>query len=645
MSGASLLLQMINGLADASTLFLMAVGLSLVFGVSRIVNFAHGSFYMLGLYLANTLIVRIGASGLGFWAAILLSATVVALIGLVLEIALLRRVYRSPELFQLLATFALVLIIKDAALYVWGPDDVLGPRAPGLAGAFEILGGRIPQYDVVLMLIAPTVLLFLWLWLNRTRSGVLIRAATEDRDMAGALGINQAWLFSGVFALGCFLAGLGGALQVPRVPANLGLDLDSIADAFVVVVMGGIGSVTGTFIAALIIAELKVMCIGIGQISLAGFVIPLAKLTQVIEFLLMIGVLIVKPRGLLGKRQVQAHRAGVQAPLLPLGRPRRWLVMLLLVGLLVAPLGATAFPYLSVLLVEILIAGLFAASLHFILGPGNIQSFGHAAYFGLGGYGAALLLSRLHLPMEAAFLLGPLMAGGGALMFGYFCVRLSGAYLAMLTLAFTQLVWAVVSQWDVLGGSNGLIGIWPAPWLSSPTAYFYLALACSGLGVYLLRRIVFSPFGLALRASRDSALRADALGINVHRVQWLAFSISGAFCGWAGVLFVFSKGGISPEAVGVGRSVDGLAMVVLGGIQSLTGPLAGAAVLTWLYDTVARESDYWHAVLGLILLTLVLLFPDGIAGWRARLSSSVGRAPAVDGVSNEAAASSVGNSP
>jgi len=183
------------------------VGLSLVFGVSRIVNFAHGSFYMLGLYLANTLIVRIGASGLGFWAAILLSATVVALIGLVLEIALLRRVYRSPELFQLLATFALVLIIKDAALYVWGPDDVLGPRAPGLAGAFEILGGRIPQYDVVLMLIAPTVLLFLWLWLNRTRSGVLIRAATEDRDMAGALGINQAWLFSGVFALGCFLAG------------------------------------------------------------------------------------------------------------------------------------------------------------------------------------------------------------------------------------------------------------------------------------------------------------------------------------------------------------------------------------------------------------------------------------------------------
>jgi branched-chain amino acid transport system permease protein len=617
MNLSSLLVQLINGLADASTMFLVAAGLSLIFGVTRIVNFAHGSFYMLGIYIAYTLVSLIGASGVGFWSAVLLSAAAVALLGALVEIVILRRIYRAPELFQLLATFALVLVLKDAALYIWGPEDLFGPRAPGLAGSIDILGHRLPQYDMVLILIGPLVLGILWLILNRTRWGTLIRAATQDREMVAALGINQSWLFTGVFALGCFLAGLGGALQGPRVPANLALDLETIGNAFVVVVVGGMGSISGAFLAALLIAEIKAICIGVGQISLGGFEVSLSKLTLVVEFLVMAVILVVRPWGLLGRPQAAARSSGQpETPLRPATPLLRKLGWVALAGLLLVPLLSTMFPYLTVLLVEILIAVLFAASLHFIMGPGGMHSFGHAAYFGLGAYGAALVLTKLHLPMEVAMIAGPLIAALGALLFGWFCVRLSGVYLAMLTLAFSQIVWAIIYQWDAFtGGSNGLLGIWPAPWLASPIAYYYLALGLSVVGVWLLRRMLFSPFGFAMRAGRDSMLRADAIGINVKRVQWMAFVLAGLFCGVAGVLFAFSKGSISPEAISVGRSVDGLVMVMLGGVQTLLGPVVGAAVFTWLQDTVARETDYWRALLGMTILLLVLLFPAGIVGF------------------------------
>ncbi|SDH83511.1 amino acid/amide ABC transporter membrane protein 1, HAAT family /amino acid/amide ABC transporter membrane protein 2, HAAT family [Paraburkholderia steynii] len=614
----NLLVQLINGLADASALFLVAAGLSLIFGVTRIVNFAHGSFYMLGVYVAYSIASRFGTSSvIGFWLSMLASAFVIGILGALVEFIVLRRIYKAPELFHLLATFALVLIFRDAALAIWGPQDLFGPRAPHLSSAVELLGHQLPTWDIVLIVIGPLVLLLLWYALTRTRWGTLVRAATQDREMLGALGINQAWLFTGVFFVGAFLAGLGGALQGPRMSANLSLDLETIGNAFVVVVVGGMGSIPGAFIAALLIAEIKALCIGIGHVSLFGVDLSLSRFTLVAEFVVMAVVLVVRPWGLLG-RATSAVRAAAPAdmPLKPAGRPLKWLAACVLAVLVLAPLAAGAFPYMPVLLVEILIAVLFAASLHFIMGPGGMHSFGHAAYFGLGAYGAALFLKVLDLPMEAALVLGPLLAVLGALVFGWFCVRLSGVYLAMLTLAFAQIVWSVVYQWDdVTGGSNGILGLWPSNWLSSPVAYYYLTLACAVLGVWLLRRMLFSPLGFAMRASRDSALRAEAIGIDTKRVQWAAFVIASLFCGLAGSLYAFSKGTISPEVISVSRSVDGLVMVLLGGIQTLTGPVAGAALFTWLQDTVARQTDYWQALLGIAILLLVIAFPQGIVGF------------------------------
>jgi branched-chain amino acid transport system permease protein len=612
----SIVIQFLNGLASASTLFLIAVGLSLIFGVTRIVNFAHGSLYMLGIYVAYGIITWLDAGAAGFWGGVIAAALIVGGVGALIEVAILRRIYHAPELFQLLATFALTLVIKDATLYIWGAEDLLGPRAPGLRGSVEILGKPFPEYDLLLIAIGPIVLGALWVLLNRTRWGTLVRAATQDREMVGALGVNQKWLFTGVFALGAFLAGFGGALQIPREPAQLFLDLTAISDAFVVVVVGGLGSIPGAFLAALIIGLIKAYCVGIGTVELFGTPFAFSKLTLVAEFIVMAIVLVLRPQGLLGKPQALQRIAAefVEQPLRPTGRALRTAAIVGVAALAALPLATTG--YTLVLMIDILVFALFAASLHFIMGPAGMVSFGHAAYLGLGAYGAGLLLKRAGWPMEAALAAAPVAAAIGAALFGWFCVRLSGVYLAMLTLAFAQIAWSVVFQWDgFTGGSNGIVGVWPAGWLAPKPVYYLLTFVLCAAAIYCLRRMLFAPFGYALRAGRDSPLRADAIGIDVQRLQWAAFVVVGAFAGLAGGLFAFSKGSISPDStMAVSRSIDALVMVLLGGVQTLSGPVVGAAVFTWLQDTIARSTDYWRAVLGITILVIVLAFPQGIVG-------------------------------
>lgn len=587
------------------------MGLSLIFGVTRIVNFAHGSLYMLGAYLTYSLVELWGAGIVNYWAAVLLAALLVALFGGLLENLLLRHLYSAPELQQLIATFAVVLIVKDLALWLWGAEDLFGPRAAGLAGTITIGGRTIPQYDLFLIVLAPLVLLGLWFFLKRTRWGMLIRAATEDREMVAALGVNQRWLFCSVFMLGAFLAGLGGAVQLPREPANLHMDLNIIAEVFVVVVVGGMGSISGAFLASVLIGLSKALCIALGEVEWLGTTISFPRLTLVVEFIVMAIVLIFRPWGLLGKKIVHSE-ANTWLPLNPPGKKFYWFLALALLCLLALPWWGDR--YAVVLVTDILIFTLFAASLHWLMGPGGMTSFGHAAYFGLGAYAAALLLKQ-GLAMEWAILAGALIAALGAVVYGWFCVRLAGVYLAMLTLAFAQITWSVIFQWDeVTGGSNGLVGVWPSAWLSDKDAYYWFVLLAVSGALMLLWRMIFSPLGYAIRAARDSTLRAEALGMSVNRLRWICFTSAGLLAGLAGALYAFSKGSISPEALAIPRSVDGLVMVMLGGLHTMLGPVIGAGLFTWLQDSLIRNTDYWRTVLGAVILLLVLVFPQGLAG-------------------------------
>ena len=626
MSLASFFVQLLNGLAGSSALFLVAAGLTLIFGVTRVVNFAHGSLYMLGAYIAYALVGVLGRGPLGFWGSIVVAALVVALIGAAIEALLLKRIYAAPELLQLAATFGIVLIVRDAALFLWGAEDLLGPRAPGLSGAIGVFGRVIPTYDLFLLVVGPLVLLALWALLERTRFGMLTRAATENRALASALGINERALFTAVFALGAFLAGLAGALQLPREPANLGMDLAIIAEAFVVTVVGGLGSIPGAFVASLLIGLTKALCIALGTVEFGGVAIAFPRLTLVAEFVVMAVVLVAKPYGLMGaapSAPPTTPLAEFRALVVPPGRRAA-------IGTLVALVLAFLLPwtgdeYRLVLATDVLVFALFAASLQLVMGTGGMASFGHAAYFGLGAYAAALAVKR-GVPMELALALSPLAAVAGALVIGWFCVRLSGVYLAMLTLAFAQIVWSIVFQWnDVTGGSNGIVGVWPAEWLAGKRAYYWFALTLVAAALAAIAWIAHAPLGYSLRACRDSPMRAEAIGIDVRRTQWTAFALAGGFAGLAGGLYAFSKGSISPETLAIPRSVDALVMVLLGGLNALAGPLLGATAFTWLSDSLARVTEYWRAVLGAAILFIVVAFPMGIGGalqrvlaWRPR---------------------------
>jgi branched-chain amino acid transport system permease protein len=331
-------------------------------------------------------------------------------------------------------------------------------------------------------------------------------------------------------------------------------------------------------------------------------------------------VLAVRPHGLLGRPESLPRGLTGETPplLLPADRALKIFGAALGVALLAAP--ALVGDYALVLLIETLIFVLFAASLHFLMGPGGMVSFGHAAYFGLGAYTAALMVRWLAAPMLPSLAVAPVVAAVGALVFGWFCVRLSGVYLAMLTLAFAQIVWSVVFQWyDVTGGDNGILGVWPAAWARPRWAYYYLTLALTVACVVALRRVVFAPFGYALRAGRDSPLRADAIGIDVRRRQWLAFTLAGGFAGLAGALFAFAKGSVFPQAASIPTSIDGLVMVLLGGVQTMAGPIVGAAVYHGLEAEIMRATDYWRAAVGLAILALVLAFPQGLAGFARSL--------------------------
>jgi branched-subunit amino acid ABC-type transport system permease component len=282
--------QSLSGLTAAMFLFLIAAGLSLVFGVLRVLNFAHGSFYMLGAYAAYQCVSWLGTVPGRFWWATLGAALGVALLGGVVERFLFRHLYDKEELYQLLFTYALVLILGDATKIVWGTQQKSVSRPPGLTGSISLFGATIPDYNLFIVLLGPAIALGFWLLLQRTRAGRFIRAAVLDRETLGALGVNVNALYMWVFMLASFLGGLGGALISPMRAIVPGMDTEIIVEAFVVVVIGGLGSLWGTFLGALVYGQV---------LSFGILFFPRFSIFSV--FALMAAILIIRPWGLLGR--------------------------------------------------------------------------------------------------------------------------------------------------------------------------------------------------------------------------------------------------------------------------------------------------------------------------------------------------------
>lgn len=612
-----LALQLLNGLSHATTLFLMASGLTLIFGVTRIVNFAHGSFFMLGaLWSAHALTRWWPAwadSAWGYALAMLLGAAVAAVVGAVAEVLLLRRMRRVPELYQLVATFGLSLALHDAMRWFFGPDEVFAPRFPGLKGAVEVGEAFFPTWQLFTLLLGPLVWLGLHLLLTRTLWGQRVKAATQDRDMLDALGVSPAPLMLGVVMLGCGLAGLAGALQLPREPANLQMDLSVVVETFVVVVTGGLGSVGGAFAAALLIGVIHALGVSF---------VPQA--TLVLVFLTMAVVLVLRPQGLAGAQVQAAQREAVTVfSHAPGGRLGLAWWAVLLVGAVWA-LGQG--DYARSLAEDVMVMALFGLSLQWMMALGGLVSFGHAAFFALGAYAAALTHLNWGFGLLLALASGVAVAVAAALVFGVVVVRLSGVYLAMLSLALAQMVWAGVTQWVALtGGDNGLIGLRLVP--DASRFAFGLALGVLVLvAVGLLARASRSSRGGALQALRDAPWRAAASGLPVARLRYQVFVWSAALAGLAGGLWAAVKGAVFPSVASVATSVDALLVILLGGVHQLWGAVLGSALLVWGGAELGQGLEYWRGVLGVVIMGVMVLAPSGLAGglqqaaqrWRRR---------------------------
>jgi branched-chain amino acid transport system permease protein len=308
-------------------------------------------------------------------------------------------------------------------------------------------------------------------------------------------------------------------------------------------------------------------------------------------------------------------------------KPRtRVLALAALVTLAVLP-WALARYQLSIL-TDLLVFGLFAMSLDLIMGYTGMVSFGHAAYFGLGAYGSALVLIHFNQPVPVALLAGALLAGAVALPVGWFSTRATGIYFAMLTLAFAQLLYTVAYKWrDLTGGSDGIAGVpkttlfWGGPSLASPRAFYLLVAACVVLSLVACRALVRSPFGKALQAIRENERRFTSLGRDPRPFKLVVFVIAAVFAGLAGALFAPFRGFASPEVMFWLFSGQGLMMVIMGGMGTLVGPVVGAMVFILIQEVLSSYTEHWMIFTGALFVLMVIFLPGGLVGTARRLAA------------------------
>jgi branched-chain amino acid transport system permease protein len=603
-----LVAQLLNGLVYGVLLFLIAAGLSLIFGLMNVVNLAHGSFFMLGAFVGLSIFHLTGS----FWLALVLSPLPVVAIGVLMEVLFLRPLYARGHMDQVLLTFGFTFIFYDLVQTVWGKVVLMLPTPDALRSPVHIGVGVFSAYRLFLIGFGFAVALLLWLLLERSRIGAMVRAGVDNASMAAGLGANIPALFTGVFGFGVALAALGGIAAAPVLGLYPGMDTDILIPAFIVTVIGGMGSLRGAFVGSLLIGIADTFGKAYFQ-SIALFLIYLA----------MILVLLIRPQGLFGVKfsDVSPPSAVTRTG----GTPTRATFIVGLVALVALVLLPFALPdYQRALIAEIFIFAIFAMSLDLILGFTGLMSLGHAAFFGLGAYAVAVLGTQFGLDAWFGLGAGVLLAAAGAAVIGFFCVRTGGTSFLMLTLAFSQLVFSVALKWrDVTGGSDGMalpeqpsfLGLS----LSNSLAMYFMTLLFFVATYLALRRLINAPLGRAFVGIRENEARMAAIGYPTRTYKLIAFTIAGAFAGLAGGLYVIYNGFISSDAVYWTASGDILIMTMLGGAGTLIGPPIGAAVFLLMKNVVSSYSDHWLSIIGAAFVFSVMFIPGGIWGMAQKL--------------------------
>jgi len=629
------------GISFGSILFLLGAGLSLTMGLMRIVNLTHGALYMVGAYAG---LAAAKFSG-NFVIGLVAGAICTGIIGFIMETGFLRRLYRQEQ-SQVLLTIGFIYIITNLTQWVWGPKPLSGVIPAVFSGFMPIGNITFPVFRFVIIAFGLIMAVLLWLFQEKTKIGAIIRAGMDNREVTTALGINLRVIFTGIFALGAFIAGLCGLMGAPLMGINLQIGWDALMLAMIVVIVGGTGSIQGAFFGGLIIGLLDAF----GKAYFPNF-------AYFAIYAALILILLFKPSGLMGRvmsvqmtadqlqsvqgsgpKQSQAEKVSLTAAYQTTWQRRLYNLapyLIITVLLLVLPTFLSSY-YLS-MLTKVLIFAIIATSLDLIMGYTGLFSMGHAAFLGIAGYTVGILSVRMGIGLfwilvPAAIFLSMVAAA----IIGYISLRVSGVYFLLVTLAFGQLLSIVATKWfKVTGGSDGLVGILRPnlgiPGLTLTTdRFYYLVFIAFAICFVLLYRIVHSSFGRALVGIRENEMRMRSLGYNTWALKYVAMIIAGAFAGVAGIFYAYFYGAMVPGTLAIEMSTAVALMVIMGGSGTLFGPFVGSVVLVLIeHFAMIYVPERWPLILGGIFVACVILVRGGFASylsgfWRAMRFRRVG---------------------
>ncbi len=622
----TLLLNLLIGISFGFILFLLGTGLTLTMGLMRIVNLAHGAIYMVGGYAGLT----VARYTHNFLLGILAAGICAGLIGLIMETAFLRRLYKR-ELSQVLLTIGFIYILTNIAQWIWGTIPQSGVVPEFLSGSIPIAGIKLPMFRIGVIVFGLLAALALWLFQDKTRTGAIIRAGMDNKEVTSALGINLKLVFTAVFALGTLIAGFSGLMGAPLMGIDLAAGWDTLLLAMMVVIVGGTGSIQGALAGGLLM--------GLVDSFGKAYFPSMAYFTM---YLVLVIVLLFRPSGLLGRaRLIQSSQqtsptasslnaryiSAMKAPLNSNGTVWRakFLSFLPYVAgiliLIVLGLPKLLPAYFLSMLTQVIIYAIFAISLDLVLGYTGLISLGHAAFLGVAGYTVGIFMVRYGI--DSFWLLMPLgivASGIAAAIIGYFVLRVSGIYFLLVTLAFGQLLYVAAIQWrSITGGSSGLVGIshpnlGPPGFALTASGYYYLVFIVFVICFFLLLRISNSPFGKALVGIRENEQRMQSLGYNIWKLKYFAYILGGLFAGVSGVLLASFFGIIVPSNLAVTSSTSATLMVIIGGAGTLFGPVLGSFIVVILERvTSAYTPDRWPLVLGAIFVMCVMFVRGGFA--------------------------------
>jgi len=597
----------INGLIVGNVYALVAVGLALIFGVSRLINFSQGSIYLVGAYIGWVAVVKLQTP---LPVTIVLVATLAGMVGLIVERFGLRPLRNSVRIAPLLATIGISFVLDQIVMLIFSPNPrALPSQLPDVR--FQVGGGTIGPLDLLIAAVGVTSALLLFLFLRYSKLGWAVRATAQDRDAAMQMGVDVNRVNQAVFGIAAALGGVSGMLVgMYYNQIDTAMSLQATLKGVVAEVVGGAGSVPGAVAGGLLL----------GLVESYGVALFGTSYRNLFAFLLLISVLVLLPNGLFVSAR-QAPPEPLTGTFVAPSRPVRlppWALLIAFAVFALLPLFPVS-SYVLQTLINAWLFGMLALSLTLVAGTVGQVSLGHAALLAIGAYTSALLSLSLSFPVGIAIICGGLMSAALGTLLISPSFRLRGHYVSIATLAIGEIVSLVILNWEsVTHGPIGVVGIPPLSLfgyelVGAPSVYWFSFVVMVLLAL-LQVRLLASHIGRSFRAIRDDDVAARAYGLSLNRYKSLAFIFGGFAAGVSGGIAAHLYSYINHETFNTQQSILALTIVILGGLGNVAGAIVGSVALVGLPEVFRIAAEYRILIYGMVLLLLVRFRPQGLLG-------------------------------